>query len=331
MSRARILYVLEILEVETNCDRALTLQEISDILAARYPEEVCSQQRIREDISILQSLSDEGTVSFYLDVQVGAHNQYSYKLYRPGFGLNEARMVFDSVSISRFLSQSQKNQLLSRLEGFLSREEVLQLKQRVQSRDCLMQNEMLPQTLQTIYRAIDENRCIRFDYNRFNIEKRQQVERRYRHIRPIKVVWEHEHYYLRALNPEHPEGKQSRTYRVDRMSDIAFDEGEWKKVDLSNLSYGQFDMFTAKERQVVQFRVHRDLLDMVIEKFGTQIICHEDNEKTDWIIFSTEVDISEGFDRWVLRQVNKIEVLAPVSIREHIRELLDSILLSYRK
>ena len=170
MSRARILYILEILEVETNCDRALTLQEISDILLARYPEEDCSQQRIREDISILQSLSNEGIVSFRLDVQSGAHNQHRYKLYHPGFGLNEARMVFDSVSISRFLSRSQKNNLLSQLEGFLSGDEVRRLKQRVQSRDCLMQNEMLPQTLQIIYQAIDEYKCLHFGYCRFNLE-----------------------------------------------------------------------------------------------------------------------------------------------------------------
>ena len=147
MSRTRLLHILSILETETNVSCGLTLQEICRILFERYPEETCSEQRVREDISILQALSEEKLMAFELKHETGPHNQRRYKLYHPTFGLNEARMVFDSISISQFLSQSQKNSLISQLEGFLSHSEVQQLKQRVRVRPCLMQNEMLPQTL----------------------------------------------------------------------------------------------------------------------------------------------------------------------------------------
>ena len=50
---------------------------------------------------------------------------------------------------------------------------------------------------------------------------------------------------------------------------------------------------------------------MVFETFGTHIICHPDDERQEWIVFSAEVELSGGFDRWVLRQTDKIEVLAP--------------------
>ena len=238
-------------------------------------------------------------------------NKKRYKLYHPTFGLNEARMVFDSISISQFLSQSQKNSLISQLEGFLSHSEVQQLKQRVRVRPCLMQNEMLPQTLQVIYRAIDKRKCLCFDYTKFDLKGRQQIRKTYRHIRPIQVVWEQEHYYLVAINPEHAENDQQRNYRIDRMRNVAFDTGEWKQVNTLGFSYGQFDMFSSKEKRTVKFRVHQDLLDMVFETFGTHIICHPDDERQEWIVFSAEVELSGGFDRWVLRQTDKIEVLAP--------------------
>lgn len=331
MSRSRLLYVLELLEVETNAHCALTLKDITEKLSARYPEEVCSEQRIREDISLLQTLSEEGAMSFCLEYETGAHNQRKYKLYRPSFGLNEARMVFDSISISQFLSQSQKDHLLSQLEGFLSYSEVKQLKQRVRSRPCLMQNEMLPQTLQTIYQAIDEHKCLQFDYTHFNLKGIQQVHKSYRHIRPIQVVWENEHYYLVALNPEHPENDQQRNYRVDRITNIAFDTGEWKYIDISHINYGQFDMFSPKEKQMVKFRIHRDLLDMVFETFGTDIMCHPDDDKPDWVAFWAEVELSEGFDRWVLRQTDKIEILSPQPVRLRIQETLQRTLSSYCK
>ena len=331
MSRARLLHVLSILETETNISCGLTLQEICRILFEKYPEERCSEQRVRKDISVLQVLSAEKLVPFELKYESGPHNQRKYKLYRPAFGLNEARMVFDSISISQFLSPTQKNSLISQLEGFLSQSEVRQLKQRVRVRPCLMQNEQLPQTLQVIYRAIDEQKCLRFDYSRFDIAGRQQIRKTYRHIRPIQVVWEQEHYYLVAINPEHDEDDQQRNYRIDRMRNVAFDTGEWRKVKEFGFSYGQFDMFSAKEKRIVTFRVHPDLLDMVFEIFGTNIICHPDDKRQDWIVFSAEVELSAGFDRWVLRQTDKIEVLAPPSVRNRLHELLENIIKSYRK
>ncbi|MBM6871794.1 hypothetical protein [Pseudoflavonifractor phocaeensis] len=160
MSRTRLLHILSILETETNVSCGLTLQEICQILFERYPEEFCSEQRVRDDISVLQAFSEENLTAFALKYESGPRNQRKYKLYHPTFGLNEARMVFDSISISQFLSQAQKNLLISQLEGFLSRSEVQQLKQRVRVRPCLMQNEMLPQTLQVIYQAIDERKCL---------------------------------------------------------------------------------------------------------------------------------------------------------------------------
>ena len=220
---------------------------------------------------------------------------------------------------------------MSQLEGFLSRSEVQQLKQRVRVRPCLMQNELLPQTLQVIYRAIDEQKCLYFDYSRFDIAGRQQIRKTYRHIRPIQVVWEQEHYYFVAINPEHDEDDQQRNYRIDRMRNVAFDSGDLKPVNRLEFSYGQFDMFSAKEKRIVTFRIHQDLLDMVFETFGTHIICHPDDERQEWIVFSAEVELSGGFDRLVLRQTNKIEVLAPPSVRNRIDQLLQNIIASYRK
>lgn len=330
MSRARLLHILSILENETNAKQELTLREIGRILSKRYPEETCSEQRIREDISVLQSLSDEGAVPFLVECRAGKHNQRGYKLYRPAFGLNEARMVFDSISISQFLSQEQKNQLISQLEGFLSRSEVRQLRQRVCARPCLMQNEMLPQTLQMIYQAIDEHKCLRFDYAKFDLNGCQQIQKSYRHIRPIQVVWEQEHYYLFALKLGGGEKNQQRNYRIDRIKNISTDTGEWENIDIHELSYGQFDMFSSTEKQIVTFRVHRDLLDMVFETFGTGIICRTNYDDPDWVIFSAEVELSVGFDRWVLRQTDKIEVLSPPAVRGHIREILQNTLKNYR-
>ena len=131
-----------------------------------------------------------------------------------------------------------------------------------------------------------------------------------------------------AINPEHAENDQQRNYRIDRMRNVAFDTGEWKQVNARGFSYGQFDMFSSKEKRIVKFRVHQDLLDMVFETFGTHIICIPADERLEWIVFYAEVALSGGFERWVLLQTGKIEVLAPPSVRNRIDQPLQNIIAS---
>lgn len=331
MSKARLIHVLSILQQETNERRALTLHEIHDRLIQRYPDERCSEQGIRRDLSVLMELSDLRALSVRIDSQVLAHNQRSYKAYHPKFGLNEARMIFDSISISRFLSPDQKKALISQLEGFLSQQEVRQLRQRVQVRDCLMQNKKLPQTLQLLYQALDMRRCLDFAYCKFDLDGQQRPVRRYERILPLKVVWEKEHYYLIALNPAHPEENQQRNYRVDRMTELSISVPYWKKVSSKPLNYGQFGMFPAQESCWATFQLHRDLLDMAFEILGTDIRPVPDEEKENWVRFNAKVELSTGFERWVLGQADKMEVLGPPAVRDRIRNRLMTICDYYRQ
>ena len=330
MSSARLIYILGILQQKTNAGKELTLHQIYDELLLLHPEESCSEQRVREDLSLLESLSEEGALAVKVESSAGAHNQRRYKAYHPDFGLNEARMVFDSISISHFLSPRQKRALISQLEGYLSDQEVRRLRQRVQARVCLMQNERLPQTLQMLYHALESHRCLDFDYYRFDLDGQQKRTNQYHRILPLKIVWEKEHYYLIALNPANPGGEQQRNYRVDRMGNLSLSVPFWRKVPAVPLQYGQFDMFPARKKAQVTFRLHRDLLDMAFETFGTGIRPVVDEEKPGWVRFTAESELSIGFERWVLGQAEKIEVLGPPSVRAHLRQLVGILYDHYR-
>ena len=325
MSSARILRLFAVLQEETDEGRTMTLRKLHDELTRRFPEEECSEQRLRADLSVLQELCEEGELAFRMDCIAGAHNQKRYRLVHPKFGLNEARMVFDAISTGKFLSESQKKELISGLEGFLSRREVHALKHRVRVKPCLMQNEQLPQTLRCLYSAIEERRCLNFDYNRFDTDGRQHFDKHYQNIQPREIVWSTEHYYLVALNPAHAEGDQQRNYRVDRMANVALAGPFCLKTDGKPIDCGQFDMFPAKEKCYVTFRLHRDLLDMAFETFGTGIAPRPDPEKANWVRFRTEIELSTGFDRWVLGQADKIEVLDPPAVRGRIAAQLHKI------
>ena len=71
MSAARLLLILAILQGETNADKALTLHQIHDKLLRLHPEEDCTEQRIRGDLSVLEGLSEEGALSVRVESSVG--------------------------------------------------------------------------------------------------------------------------------------------------------------------------------------------------------------------------------------------------------------------
>lgn len=327
MSQARILYLLKLLSEETDQDTGITLHQIKNRLCEQATDRVWDEQRLRADLSFIQWLCDKGEMPFRLEQTTGPHNEYRYRLYRPKFGLNEARLVFDSISTSQFLSDLQKRELLSQMEGFLSKREIRSLKQRVQSRSVSMTSTDLPQKLKTIYTAIEQHRCLQCDYFKYGVDGKKRLDKQYRELRPIQVIFANGHYYLSAINPSGG-NRSEHKYRIDRMERIKEDRGIWLPIKQGDLSYGQFDMFGREQLMVVRLRIHRTLMDMAVEVLGPGALFCAD-EDPDWSRVTAEVEISDGFYRWVLRQAGKLEVLAPEEIRQNVREKLQAMLENY--
>lgn len=325
MSQERILRVVKILCECTDKEQGITLHEIKGKLGRDYVDDPPDEQRIRADLGVIRHMCDVIPTPFHLEVKAGVRNEYRYHLYRPQFGLDEARLVFDSVSTSKFLSDTQKRGLLSQMEGFLSKREVQRLRERVCSRPSLVENEALVRHLHLLYSAIQNKSCVRYDYYRYDVCGKKKLDKRYRKISPVRIIWSGEHYYLSAVNPEH--GKQ-HTYRIDRMQNLATDEGMWLSTGESEPEYRQFEMFEPKARKIVTFRIHRDLIDMAVEVLGPTAIFRKD-KASDWSVVSAEVEISEGFYRWVLQQGGKLEILQPKVEREEIKERLTDMLGRY--
>lgn len=84
-SAARRIYTLGILQQKTNADKTMTLHQIYDKLLLLHPEEHCSEQRVREDLSVLEGLREEGALSVRVESSAGAHNRRRYKVYHRNF------------------------------------------------------------------------------------------------------------------------------------------------------------------------------------------------------------------------------------------------------
>ena len=71
--------VLKILSEETDEETGMTLHQIKDSLTRHQTADLCDDQRIRADLSLIEGLCDEGLLPYRLIKDVGPHNEYSYR------------------------------------------------------------------------------------------------------------------------------------------------------------------------------------------------------------------------------------------------------------
>lgn len=122
-----------------------------------------------------------------------------------------------------------------------------------------------------------------------------------------------------------------RYYRLDRMTGIQLREEHHNRdqIDMSGFDIRTFDMFSSEETEMVTMRVHRDLIDLMIERFGVQVSIRPDFESEDHIIVHQEMGISIGLIRWILQQGSKVEILQPQHLREKVKEEVMQIMKYY--
>ena len=122
-----------------------------------------------------------------------------------------------------------------------------------------------------------------------------------------------------------------RYYRLDRMTDIQRGEAHHNKdqIDMSGFDIRTFDMFSSEETEMVTMRVHKDLIDLMIERFGVEVSIRPDFESEEHIILHQEMGISIGLIRWILQQGSKVEILQPQHLRDKVKEEVIQIMKYY--
>lgn len=77
-----------------------------------------------------------------------------------------------------------------------------------------------------------------------------------------------------------------------------------------------FNMFTGTEK-TVKVKLHKNLINVVIEKFGEEVSLRKLDEEHFEI--RATVKISEGFFSWVLQFGPKAEIVSPEEVREEMK------------
>lgn len=122
--------------------------------------------------------------------------------------------------------------------------------------------------------------------------------------------------------------QQMRTYRVDRMKQVSLlgeprdGEEAFAALDLQNYTQRVFGMFGG-ERRHITLRFTNNLLDTVIERFGTKAAHYTKLDDNHFTVM-TEVELSDQFFAWLCGFSNRVKIMEP-EIAEKFTAYLDKI------
>ena len=313
----RMLRVKQVLERETDAAHSITMTRLLELLN----EDIGSDRRtLYEDVQDLKYLGTEVSIDKH---QIPPRLKVTKRI----FTLSELKLMIDAIASSKFLTKTASQDLIDKLKMFCSRYEADEL-----NRQTLLANRAkridvdFHNNVSTISLAIDAGKQITFKYFRINVRGKREYNKYPSTVSPWVMVYADDNYYLMAFD-----GKMMRHYRVDRMDEISIlddaRQGEevYKKVkeELPFRTQSTFNLFGG-ERELVTLRCPTFFYYVILDKFGPGI--HPMIDKaTDTFTVTVPVAVGDQFFGWVFGMRNKVTIVAPESVKEKMKKILEDV------
>ena len=310
--KLKIFYILDYLKENSHQDHPVRAAELLTMLERQH-NIVCDRKTVYSDIAALQD--------YGVDIVSIPGKNGGYYIASRNFELPELKLLIDAVQSSRFLTEKKSRELIEKLcrecsmyDAQLMRRDVL-VSGRVKS-----MNETIYYNVDTIQEAIGQNRQITFRYFDWGIDGKRRYREKSYQASPYGLCQDNENCYLLAHSPRY--GVTS--YRVDRMSDILLSEEkripcpELTGKNLTRHANRLFQMF-AGDATTVKLRFHRDLTNVVMDRFGRDTMLIPDGD--DYFVFTVNVAVSPMFLSWVIGFGSKAKILYPQSVIDECKTL----------
>lgn len=261
-------------------------------------------------------------------IQVQNRNGGGYYLAAREFELAELKLLVDAVQSSRFITTRKSRELIRKLEKLAGKHDAGQLQRQVYvSGRIKTENESIYYNIDTIHRAIQENRQISFQYMNWNLKK-ELVSRdaQHRKVSPWALIWKEENYYLAAFDAA---DEKIKHYRVDKMGRVkVLNEDRigrefYDRVDPALYTNRTFGMFAGRE-ETVSLEFSKNLLGVVIDRFGRD--CDIRSVSEDRCRVRAKVAVSGQFFGWLCGIGPDIRIVSPGTVSDEYRNWLVNIL-----
>ncbi len=316
--KLKLLYIAKLLSESTDEKHPAST---ADIIAYLDANGIHSERKsIYDDIDKL--------CEFGYDI-IQVHSRLGGGYYMAGreFELAELKLLVDAVQSSRFITTRKSRSLIKKLERMAGKYDAGKLQRQVfVAGRVKTENESIYYNVDSIHRAIQENKQIRFQYLDWNLRK-QLVPRlnAERTVSPWALIWREENYYLAAYDSRDGVMKH---FRVDKMGKTAVLEQkregmeQFARVDPASYTNQTFGMYSGDEESVTLQFPNR-LVGVVLDRFGKDA---DIRPMTDRIFrVRVRVAVSGQFFGWLAGIGREAVVVSPVSVREQYSRWLSDI------
>ena len=314
--RLKLFYLLDYLLEQTDETHTVKVQEIIDYFDNHYKIPV-EQKTVCSDLHLLD--------------EYGFETQYDgrtrgWRIIDREFDTQELQLLIDSVQASRFITQKKAKELTEKLKKKASRFDRVLLDRRcyVPNRVRSVNNSVFDH-LDDLHTAIANDWQITFKYFYFTPKKQKVYYKKGEQYTasPYALLWSDNNYYLLAY-----EGGKMKHFRVDKMDDIDIvcqkREGKdaFKELKLTERSLRVFSMFSGEVKKV-KIRFSNHLANVVIDRFGQDIVMYPDDEKH--FTIHTDIEVSPQFYGWLCGLGRGARVVAPAEVAEEMGRYIKGI------
>lgn len=339
-NKLKLLYLMDVLKRNTDAEHGLTHKELMELLKGMGVD--VKERTLRDDIQALQDylydVDMELTDNIHYEEGKEKAHPIRYRISKRLFTTTEVKLLMESVKGVHSLSNEQTEILLKKLSTLCSNTEAAKIRSEFATIGGFKAywhnkvHDVLLQNIELIDQAIRENRKIRFRYfwYKVTLDPTYPRDAKYRHIiSPLKRIFENGFYYLVGVD----EAGQYKHFRLDRMTDISITLKKRSQkegidnIDWTNYANAHFGMelktrFRKKRSPKtyninafyyrsysVKMRFTRDLVGVVIDQFGQNVMLHREDKGH--FIATFTVYYNPQFVEWVLGLGTKVKILSP--------------------
>ena len=322
--KLKLYYLARIMLEKTDDEHMITMPEIKSALEAY--DITADRKSLYDDLEVLRKIGVD-----VVGEKVGRN--YYYHVGGKQFEIAELKLLVDAIQSSKFITEKKSNELIKKLTDMASVYEATQLKRQVvvQGRVKTM-NESIYYFVDDVHRAIAENKKIRFEYMKWNEEKKMVRRREEGYVvSPWALTWDDENYYLIAYDEE---ADSIKHFRVDKLKSIkVLDERrtgkeKFKAFNLAKYSKMSFGMFGGKPTKV-KIEFNNEMVGIFIDRFGRDILIRPAKKKG-WSEISVDVALSDQFLGWIFALGPNVKITGPKEVVDRYKNELDEMVKMYK-
>ncbi len=306
-----LIRVFQILQKHSDSEHPIKHEKIVELLESEYGL-VIERKAIGRNISLLCEAG--------YDIETTKKGSY---LAERTFEDSELRLLIDGVLSSNYITAKHSKALIEKLCAQSNKYFRPRVKNIYSVNDWnKTENVSVFYTIEIVDEAIERGRQVRFEYNKYGIDKKLHRTSR-QTVSPYQMILHNQRYYLMGYNEK---WQEVRYYRMDRITNIelvnesstplrsikGFENG----IDYKRFSQGMPYMF-ADEPQMIEFIADGWAIDQIVDWFGKDIRIEERQDGRFLVSLRASVNAMEY---WAMQYMNAVEILSPKELRERIKK-----------